>query len=286
VIVSIGLEQLRCNAENHDAHPYLWVQLLQIDDDTTAVGGPGVALVAFPDPPIGAQVVIQEGMRAGDSAPIPDPMARLATGFRPGQGRRDLILVAVLWDRQDTPGAAVLAGYEAFLAGVRDAVAANLVALNTAPDRQPIIDAIKAAASKQIHDAIANQISWFEGLFETQDALIDSQFVLFEQIDEKDSSTAFTVAFGADTPHAYQVDCKRVVTADPCEAELIRIQAARETIANTRGALKQLGEGNVADQKREELEAELEAQTGRLVQAEADLKHCRTITGAGGKGNF
>jgi hypothetical protein len=281
VIVSIGLEQLRCNAENHDAHPYLWVQLLQIDDDTL----PGVARVSFPPPPIGAQIVIKEGMRAGDSAPIPDPMARLGAQFRPGQRTRDLVLVAALWDQHDTPFAAMLAGYDAFLGAVGDAVAANLGALSTAVDRQPIIDAIKATASKQIHDAIANQVSWFEGLFETQDALIDSQFVLFE-LDEKGSSTAFTLAFGAATPHDYQVDCKRVVTADPCEAELIRIQAARETIANTRGALKQLGEGNVADQKREELEAELEAQTGRLVQAEADLKHCRTITGAGGKGNF
>jgi hypothetical protein len=248
--------------------------------------------VAFPPPPIGAQVVIKEGMRAGDSAPIPDPMARLGAQFRPGQSIRDLVLVAALWDRQETPFAAVLAGYNAFLGEVGDAVAAKLGDLKTATDQKPIIDAIKATVRKHIEDAITGQLSWFDKFeiainVEHPDQLIDSQFVLFE-LDEKDSSAPFALAFGAGTARDYQVNCELIVTADPCEAELIRIQAAQQAIENTKGALKQLGsaEGNAADKKRDQLEAELAAQTGRLAQAEADLSHCRTIHGAGGKTTF
>ena len=136
VIVSIELQQLRCRAESdsNGSQPYLWVERLQVDDDTlssTAL----VASVAWPPPPAGAQVVIHEGMRAGQSAPIPDLLARLGAQFRPGQRTRDLIIVAALWDRRDTPFSAVLAGYEAFLPEVRDAVAANVLALAGSRER-------------------------------------------------------------------------------------------------------------------------------------------------------
>jgi hypothetical protein len=104
MIDTVKLEQLRCNQQNQSggARPYLWVQLLAIDDDTLT-SGVGVARVDFLPPPDGAQVTIATNMRAGDTALLPNPVSHLTARFRDGLTRRDLLLVAVLWDQQDTP---------------------------------------------------------------------------------------------------------------------------------------------------------------------------------------
>jgi hypothetical protein len=225
-------------------------------------------------------------MQAGDSVPIPDLMGRFVAHFRPGQATTDLVLVTALWDQRDFPFSAVLAGYEAFLSAVRDAIADNLPALAAADqqhaDKKPIIEIIKAVANKNVEDAIKAHLSAIDALeihfgLETADRLIDTQFLELG-IEEKNSSNPFTLAFGADTDHQYRLDGEVVVTADPCESELIRIRAAQQAIANTRGALKQLGEGHQTEE--DELDAELEHQKALLADAEANLVRCRLLNGA------
>ena len=104
MITSITLDQLSCNTETEGggSHPYLWAVLLQVDDQTIASGAL-VAQIAFAPSPTGAQIIIAEGMRAGGTAPVPAPQQRLAAQFDPGQERRDLILITVLWDQHDLP---------------------------------------------------------------------------------------------------------------------------------------------------------------------------------------
>jgi hypothetical protein len=289
MITSITLDQLSCNTETEGggSRPYLWAVLLQVDDETIASGALA-ARIGFAPSPIGAQIIIAEGMRAGGTAPVPAPQQRMAAQFDPGQQRRDLILITVLWDEHDLPFDDILAGYDAFLGTSRDAVAANLVALgSSSPDiQQAAIDAVTATVNQQVNDAIDGKLSLAFKLevkvgLKTPDKVIDSAFAHFA-VAEAASASTLSLAFGAGTGHDYQIDGTFTVTADPCEAELIRIRAAQQAIANTEGALKKLNghEGPGTEKQIELLEEELSAQQGRLAAAEADLSQCRASTSA------
>jgi hypothetical protein len=289
MITSITLDQLSCNTETEGggSRPYLWAVLLQVDDQTIASGAL-VARIGFAPSPTGAQIIIAEGMRAGGTAPVPAPQQRMAAQFDPGQQRRDLILITVLWDQHDLPFDAILAGYDAFLGTSRDAVAANLVALGSdSPEvQQAAIDAVTATVNQQVNDAIEGKLSLVDKLeikahLKTPDQVIDSAFAHFA-VAEADSASTLSLSFGAGSGHDYRIDGTFTVTADPCEADLIRIRAAQQAIANTEGALKQLNghEGPAADKQRELLEEELSTQQSRLAAAEADLSQCRASTSA------
>jgi hypothetical protein len=291
VIVSIELQQLRCRAESdaNGSRPYLWVELLQVDDDTLSSTAQ-VASVAWPPPPAGAQVVIHEGMRAGHSAPIPDLLARLGAQFRPGQRTRDLIIVAALWDRRDTPFPAVLAGYEAFLPEVREAVAASVLALagSSGAAQDAIINTIKKSITEKVKDAIESKLSTWDKFetwvgLEKQDRSIDAAFARLE-LEETSSSSQFALAFGAGSTDDYEVDCALVVTVDPCESELISVSAAQLDIATTQGAIRELegSENGRTDQELEQLRTELAAQEANLHAAEDALSICRTRNPASG----
>jgi hypothetical protein len=289
MITSITLDQLSCNTETEGggSHPYLWAVLLQVDDQTIASGAL-VARIGFAPSPTGAQIIIADGMGAGGTAPVPAPQQRMAAQFDPGQQRRDLILITVLWDQHDLPFDAILAGYDAFLGTSRDAVAANLVALGSSDPgtQQAAIDAVKTTINQQVNDAIDAKLSLVFKLevkagLKTPDKVIDSAFAHFA-VAEADSASTLSLPFGAGTSHDYRIDGTFTVTADPCEAELIRIRAAQEAIANTEGALKQLfgHEGPGVEKQIELLEAELSTQKGLLAAAEADLSQCRVRTSA------
>jgi hypothetical protein len=290
VIVSIALQQLRCNTEQDSTRPYLWPLLLKLDDETRNTGL--VTTGQFAPTPLGAQAVIKDGMRTGDTAAIPGIMAWFSAQFDPGETTRNLILVALLWDARDTPFSAVLAGYEAYVEAVRAAVQANLLALATAPDPQPVIAAIEDAVRKQVEDAITSHLSLLDKIefkigLEHPDQLIASRSTAFV-IADANSSQAFTLSFGAGTQHDYQVDCRRVTTSDPCEAQLIRVESVRRDIENIEKAVKQLiakGERKGVDKQIEALDAELQAKLRVLKTALADLGRCRTIHGLGDAGS-
>jgi hypothetical protein len=72
----LALEQLQCNRQSDGSdgcHPYLWVVLLRIDDDTLALSPP-VATV-YPADPSAPRLVVKAGMKAGDAAVVPDQVA-------------------------------------------------------------------------------------------------------------------------------------------------------------------------------------------------------------------
>jgi hypothetical protein len=77
MIASVRLNRLHCNAENasEGATPYAWVEILAINDDTLRSSAL-VAGVGFVPAPLGAQLVIQNGMRAGDNASVPEALQR------------------------------------------------------------------------------------------------------------------------------------------------------------------------------------------------------------------
>jgi hypothetical protein len=179
----------------------------------------------------------------------------------------------------------MLAGYQQFL-DVRDAVAANLIALSD-PDpgtRQATINAIKATLQTQVSGAISDRLSISDKLLiefglAHPDALIDAAFADFT-IDEHDSTTPFVLGFGQPQP-TYEIGCRLIVVADPCENELVRVLAAQQAIATTKGALHQLlssPETSATEKQLDALEAELADQQAKLDAAQADLTTCRAAS--------
>lgn len=288
VFARVELHELRCNAVKGEdaASPYLWAVLLQVDDDTLAAGG--AAVVAFvPVGEGGGRTVIADGIRDGGSAVIPSPFARFPTWFRPGLIQRDLIFVAVLWDQRDTPGAAVDAGYGAFLSETPIAISNKLFELSgaTGEDRDSLIEEIKGDVASKVEAAIKSQLSILEEIgmwshVEWADRLIAADFVLFEQ---ENVSKPFTLSFQTDPPDPddYTIESELVVTIIPCEAELIRVESLQQNVFNTKAALRQLahahgGEPTPEDeQKAAQLEHELANEEAKLAAAQAALKKCR-----------
>ncbi len=293
----IEIDFVRLLCERGGAQPYLWMELLQIDDDTLAPNGPRVAAVDW-RPQFEDQGFVGGEMKAGDSAPMPLELARLNAHFREGLMRRDLILVASLWDHHDTPSAAVAAGYSAFLSELRDAVAdpMNLLALSAGSG--PEYDSAIQRITKRVHDkveaAITDKISWLDkagiivGLEDT-DRLIDSTFKLFADSDFTQPNrptpfTPFTLTFH-DSSADFKLDAQLFVTNDPCEDELIPVMSLQQEIATMEGALKQLanahgGEPRPEDEKNmERIEKDLRAAQAKLKVAQDAYERCRLLHG-------
>ena len=137
---------------------------------------------------------------------------------------------------------------------------------------------MKATVNQQVSDAIEGKLSLVDKLeikahLKTPDKVIDSAFAHFA-VAETASTSTLSLPFGAGSGHDYRIDGTFTVTADPCEAELIRISAAQQTIANTEGALQELNghEGPSTEKRIELLEKELSTQNSLLAAAEADLE--------------
>ena len=289
MLINIEFQQLRCISESDDdgAQPYLWTELLQIDDDTIASGAP-VFAADHPPSPVGARVVIKEQMKAGDSALIPDLLARLNARFRsdpPPLVRRDLILVAVLLDQRDTPGSAIVAGYDAFLSELPSEVAKSLLALSetSGAEQDAVIKTIEDAVETQVDAAIADKIGALDkaGVWlgiESPDRTIGTGHMLFEQ---ENASRPFTLRFQSDAGDDFELDAQLRVTIDPCEDELVLVESMQAAVANMEGRAKQLanahgGEPTPQDeQEMEQLRQQLLAERAKLKSAQEALERCR-----------
>jgi hypothetical protein len=152
------------------------------------------------------------------------------------------------------------------------------------PDSQTAINAIEETIQSQVTKAITDKLSSVDkaeiGLgLKHPDTVIDHGFIHLT-VGEHDSTTPVLLAFGAGSDHSYEIDGSFRVTADPCETELIAVEAAQQAIANTRGALRQLAgapENASTERKMEQLEAELAHQKAELTTAESDLDRCRLL---------
>jgi len=155
VIAYTVLETLHCDAGS--SRPYLWTELLVIDDDTIGSIGAGLRNHGNRD----VRTVLTDHLGAGASVAVPESVARLGTRFRTGLQQRVLILVVLLLDQRDTPGFAMATGHSLFLSAVRDEVSANLLALNgpDGPDRDALIATITKRVSDRVTNAISDELS-------------------------------------------------------------------------------------------------------------------------------
>jgi hypothetical protein len=286
MLAYVELGQLRCDRQQNGdgSNPYLWVELLQIDDDTLASGDPILAIP--PASPDAEELVVMENMRGGDAAAIPDDVAHYAMRFRDGQTQRHLIVVAALLDHHDTPLDAVSAGYQAFLSEVDDEVTKELLNLSSTDPTtvQAAIDRIKTDVKNKVNDVVeANLSTWDKiqtGLgLETQDNSIDSDF-LSTALAEETSTTQFTLTFKSgpdqDPTDLYEVTGELLVKVDPCEDQLLAVDSDANNVNTIKAALKQLGEQAEPDEDQmQKLEDELAAAKAKLKAAEQALAQCR-----------
>ena len=202
----IVLERLRCIRESDVAggsEPYIWPTLLWIDDNTLSEPRDNPILVGVTAPALGnARVVIKNDMRAGQIADIPTSVGVLRVRFEDGLSIRRLILAVALWEEDETPVAAMRAGFQAFSSELRAAIADKLFALSQASGEEldAIIETIKTRVKDRVKSAIENGLTgWqkarvFLGTLNLDD-IIGSDFKNFPDL----LPTPITLAFPFET---------------------------------------------------------------------------------------
>ncbi|MDZ4342293.1 MAG: hypothetical protein U1E51_07625 [Candidatus Binatia bacterium] len=242
----ITLERLRCIRESDGtghSEPYIWPALLWIDDNTLATP----LLVGVTAPVLGnARVVIKNDMRAGQTADIPTSVGVLRVRFEDGLTIRRLILAVALWEEDETPEAAMRAGFQAFSSELRAAVADNLFALSQASEEETdaIIETIKTRVSDRVRSAIENGLTgWqkarvFIGTLNLDD-IIDSAFRSFPDL----LSTPIALAFRAGSSNDYEIQGNlqvRPVRVDRCQAQVNAVKAAQSVVDGVDQEIRQL----------------------------------------------
>lgn len=159
----IHLDRLTCRRESDGSghsEPYIWPMLVYVDDRTFATP----ERVGITGPALGnARVELKDGMRAGDQVGIPASVGQIRVRFEDNLQLRQMILAVVLWESDETPKAAMEAGFIAYGRELRAAVGQNLLALNATQDdpeqRKVIVDEIKARIRKAVEGAIENRLT-------------------------------------------------------------------------------------------------------------------------------
>jgi hypothetical protein len=284
----LELLQLQCNEQSDGSdgcNPYLWVVLLRIDDDTLR-SNPPVAAV-YPVDPGAARLVVKAGMKAGDTAVVSDQVAHLAAQIRIDSVERNLILIAALLDQHDTPGAAVAAGWTAFVNAAPAAVGAQLLPLQDPAQKPQAIQAIEAQIKSEVTSAIEGQLSWWDDVqiglhLETLDRVIATVYQDWESVGSA-SAGSFTLEFegGSDD---FVLGGQLLVNVDPCEAQAAAVQEIQDAINNIEGRVKELNSGQVHESPAqveadlEQLGAEMLQERSKLAAAELALNTCRART--------
>jgi hypothetical protein len=276
MFADIELQQLQCSNQSDGSdgsNPYLWVVFLRIDDDTLA-GNPPVA-AEYPQDPSAPRVVVKPGMKAGDTAPIPDVVAHLAAHIRNDSVQKNVILIAALLDQHDTSWDATAAGWSAFVNTAPTAVGAQLLALQD-PDpaaKQQAINEIKAQITSAVTSAIEGQLSWWDKVqirlgWETLDRVIATAYQDWESLTASTASFTMEFANGSDD---FVLDGQLLVTVDPCETQAALVREIQQAIANIEGRTKELINGQSGEPPAE-VEQELDQLAGEMLQEQSKLK--------------
>jgi hypothetical protein len=233
----VVLERLSCFREadeNGHSEPYIWPALVWIDDLTLATP----ELVGVTSPALGsARMVLKGDMRAGETAAIPDTVGVLRVRLEDNLSVRRLMLAVALWEKDQTPNAAVEAGFRAFGSELRAALAANLFALaeaTTTEERDPIIDEIERRVSNAVQTAIRSALTGWQkvqvviGELDLDD-IVGSAFHSFDELEPK----SFSLSFVAGTAHSYALEgqlLSRPVPVDLCRAQAQDVQEAQALV--------------------------------------------------------
>lgn len=242
----VTLERLRCIRESDGtghSEPYIWPVLLWIDENTLATP----SLVGVTAPVLGnARVVIKNDMRAGETADIPRSVGVLRVRFEEGLTVRRMILAVALWEEDETPEAAMRAGFQAFSRELRAALADNLFALGSATEEEQkaIIETIKTRVKTRVESAIENSLtSWqktrvFVGTLNLDD-IINSDFASFADL----VPTRIILTFRAGASDVYLIQGNlqvRPVRVDLCQTEVDSVKVAQSAVNGVDAEIRQL----------------------------------------------
>jgi len=290
----LELQQLQCNQQNDGSdgcNPYLWVVLLRIDDDTLG-SNPPVAAVS-PADPSAPRLVVKGGMKAGDTAVVPDQVRYLGAHIRTDAAQRNLILITVLLDQRDTPWSAMAAGYSAFLNAAPAEVGSHLLQLQDPAQRDQAIKIITGNINNQVTGAIKAHLGLGDEIeiglgIEKPDRVIANAFKDWEGVGLT-SAGSFSLDF-ADASDGFVLGCQLRVSVDPCELQVAAVEGLQRAIANIEGRAKELINGQVHETPAQ-VEAELEQlrlerlqEEAKLSAAEAALAKCRAEVHVGPSG--
>lgn len=249
----ITLERLRCIREDDGtghSEPYIWPALLVIDNNSFKPNGDVVVGIAAPA--LGnARIVIKNDMRAGQDADIPTAVGRLRHRFEDGLTTGRLILIVILWEEDETPEAAMAAGYQEYVKELPAAVAANALALQLASGeaRTAIIATINDRVADRVRSAIENGLTAFQkvrvflGTLNLDD-VVNSTFHAFpENFFRLPPDSAFVLPLKAGESDAYEIKGNlqvQVVQVDRCQDELNAVKAAKSEVDNIENTIQEL----------------------------------------------
>jgi hypothetical protein len=232
--VTFTLERITCVREQDGSghsEPYIWPLLLKIDDTTL----PTPLHVAPIAPAVEhARVVLQNGMKPGDSVAIPASVGVLRAQFQDGLSQRALSLIVNLMEWDNTPQDAIKSGYQTFVSETSREVGENILGLAN-PDNnvvQQLKREIAARVSAKVRAAIQAAQNWWQLLWKNQDDFLATNSLTLRNFNF--TSQTFTLAFlNPETgivADNYVIEGRIVVTpvvvSHSCQAELDAVNAA------------------------------------------------------------
>jgi hypothetical protein len=248
VDVTAVLRELRCvrQSEEGGSEPYIWPILLWVDDTTLMNQGDeilGVRGPALSD----ARVVLEQSMRAGDTAAIPFPLGTLGARLEQTSQTKYVLLVVALLEQDETPETAMWAGCKAFSSELRSALVYHVPALITAvkqhddAELQRMIDMIKERVTAATMSATWNALTAWQKTRVVLQTLNLDDYVAFAYYlggaEPKDVELKLRSDNGSDE---YRVAASVEVhtpTVDLCQPQVDVVKAAQDVVDGMEGQL-------------------------------------------------
>ena len=145
-----------------------------------------------------ARVQVRGDMQAGETAEIPASVREL-TARVDEAGFRALILVVALWEHDETPRAAVVAGYRAFSAELQAAVAGHLQALASSDpqEQDQAVKEITKQVNERVEEAIRDELG-IGDVFDDIDDVVGSDILALTALPGLGAPAPVSLGFGAE----------------------------------------------------------------------------------------
>ena len=233
----IVLQNLECISQQESPldvgqDPYIWPVLMWIDG--TSLDGTSPLLAE-------SRLILQPGMRPGDTAGIPYPLGTMGHRFEDNSSISYLLLAVLVWAQQKqlarpsgTPDEAVWAGCKAFSSALPTAVGANLSGLADPATRPQAIEIIKQRVGDNVRSAISEALSWElkiligTGAYQL-DFVIGSDFYVSPDLTAAD----FTLSMSDTSGNSYAVHGGlrvQVPAVDACQAQADQVTAKQKNV--------------------------------------------------------
>ncbi len=293
--VNITLQNLNCIRQDRGSdgsYPFIWPAMVAINTTNAKVN-----LVGSEAPSL-ARVILANGMKSGDTAPIPSAVGVNGFRFDEDLAHFKIIAIVALLEKRDLSDDEILGGFLVFADALQGAIENNLGGLaSPAPtDNQKAIDAINASVHQQVMDAVESRMSDIEkieyklGTF-VPDTVIDTAHMVVST----DANSTFQLTFG-NTPdnqsNFYTIDAALTLQVITCEAELDAVNQDKVVVTQLEAELaemkKELAQAPASQKKEIEQDileftkTELSPAKVMLAQDEQALAACRARSVAAG----